>query len=73
MRMVSSESEGTGKRPSIMKKKVEEEEEVEDEEVVRPPDGGWGWVVATGVFLIAVSPMRENAFVDVVGGNKQIS
>ncbi|KAK3875251.1 hypothetical protein Pcinc_019850 [Petrolisthes cinctipes] len=40
-----------------------EEEEGEDEEVPRPPDGGWGWVVAGGVFLIAlVVPMLLPSF-----------
>lgn len=24
-----------------------------------PPDGGWGWVVAGGVFLVAVSPTYQ--------------
>ncbi|KAK4312120.1 hypothetical protein Pmani_016413 [Petrolisthes manimaculis] len=47
----------------MVMKTEEEEEEGEDEEVPRPPDGGWGWVVAGGVFLIAmVVPMLTPSF-----------
>ncbi|XP_071524180.1 uncharacterized protein [Panulirus ornatus] len=50
------------------KKKQEEEEEAEAEEdtaagEMRPPDGGWGWMVALGTFIIMTFvPMAGRCF-----------
>lgn len=40
--------------PSLPEKDASFHEEEEEEEL-SPPDGGWGWMVALGAFIITVS------------------
>lgn len=34
---------------------LKQQQQQQHQQVLEPPDGGWGWMVACGVFLIAVS------------------